>query len=688
MDTSVKTITLNKEKRHFKMPHKSNKNVEKKSTEHQSPKIKIVRKSVKDGKVSIGSKLTLISIASTAAAAVMIGIVICALFMDFVVDVKMSETNTGISVLEAEINNEVAEVADLAKLISAGGNMSDVVLDIAWQTNSKADNQHAAYTTTVGGISWKSSSKFDLPESVVNRALSESISGLIVQNDKLCIIGSTKVGKVGALIVYRDLVSNEYVDAVKEKTGAEITLFKNNIRYCTTLLDENSDPESMDIASRNVGTEMDSKIWSKVQSGSTYVGKAKIDHNSYYVNYEPMTDIDGNIIGSYFAGYATDEIDSNLFAVIAASVGVLIAVCLVISVIIFMTMKNMVRKPVAEVVKICEGLSRGDLDAEDSSFKFSNDEMGDIAEVITQAKHTLNTYVKDISRVLSFMATGDFTAEPGLQYIGNFEEINDSFRNIKDTLNVLIESMNSSANDVMAGSHQMADGSQLLADGTTKQATAVDELSSTINDISVNVALTAENATKASEYTTNCAKEIIQQSTDMKQMLDAMDIIEQQSRDIAAVIKTIEDIAFQTNILALNAAIEAARAGDAGKGFAVVADEVRNLASKSAESASSTRGLISNTIAAVNNGAEIANKTAETMKMVTELSQKSAELVADISSAADHESNAIKQVTIGIDQISQVIATNSATAEQTAASCEQLSAQARLLKEQVDKLKI
>lgn len=234
----------------------------------------------------------------------------------------------------------------------------------------------------------------------------------------------------------------------------------------------------------------------------------------------------------------------------------------------------------------------------------------------------------------------------------------------------------------------MADGSQILAEGTTNQATAVDKLSSTISGISDHISKTAENSGRASGLSDNCAQQMMHQSEDMERLLEAKDKIQKQSEAISQVITSIEDIAFQTNILALNAAIEAARAGEAGKGFAVVADEVRNLASKSAEFANSTRNLIASTIEAVDNGSDIAKQTAETLRQVTELSQESAKLVADISVAAEEQANAVRQVTAGIDQISRVIATNSATAEETAASCEELSAQARLLNEQVEKLHV
>ena len=629
--------------------------------------------------MKIGTKITIISCGAAVVSALLMAVVITTVFMNFVSALQEKETGSGIQVLSEMVSARIDELTEVAGLVAdaADGSSGTDAMDSAWNQNKTSDSSFGAYYVN-GSAVW-SSPEFALSADAVNRVLSSGKTGVVNDGGKLLGINVTTFDG-GTMVMGIDLGNEQYVDNVKAMTSAELTLFCGDTRYITTLL--NSD------GSRNVGTQMSANIWSKVQGGETYIGKTTINGQSYYVNYTPMNDIDGKTVGAYFSGYSTAEADGELATSIVIEVVVMAVLCVVIGGGITLVMNKLVKKPVAEVVTICSQLSSGSLNSSDPDYSFHGDEMGEIAEKMIFAKHTLHSYVDDISRVLSSMGQGDFSAEPGLDYIGDFDEISSSFRNIKETLTAVIKNMNSSANDVMAGSQQMADGSQLLAEGTTRQATAVDELSSTVNDISGNVAKTAENAVKASGLSNDCAQQIIHQGEEMRSMLSAMDQIEKQSEAIAEVIKTIEDIAFQTNILALNAAIEAARAGDAGKGFAVVADEVRNLASKSAESANSTRDLISATLEAVRNGSEIANKTADTMKKVTELSQQSAGLVSDISNAAEEQANAVKQVTVGIEQISQVIATNSATAEQSAASCEELSAQARLLKEQVDKLKV
>ena len=216
----------------------------------------------------------------------------------------------------------------------------------------------------------------------------------------------------------------------------------------------------------------------------------------------------------------------------------------------------------------------------------------------------------------------------------------------------------------------------------------MEELAATINEINDQVKETAANAQQASEVVSQTGLEVENCDRQMQELNAAMNKISQKSGEIGKIIKTIEDIAFQTNILALNAAVEAARAGSAGKGFAVVADEVRNLASKSAEAAKNTTVLIEDSIRAVENGTKLTAGTAESLKKVVERTRVIKTAVGRISQATGDQASNLNQVTIGVDQISSVVQTNSATAEESAAASEELSGQSQMLKNLISQFKL
>ena len=320
----------------------------------------------------------------------------------------------------------------------------------------------------------------------------------------------------------------------------------------------------------------------------------------------------------------------------------------------------------------------------------SRDEFGSMAGSMRSVTTGLARIIKDIETVLSAIAGGDLTvvsSDRGM-YVGDYQKILEAMKGIKSSFNSTLTTLNQSADQVSSGSDQVSSGAQALSQGATEQASSVEELAASINEISSNINRNAESAQEASKKSVAVGEEAGESNRRMQDMLQAMADINASSGEIGKIIKTIEDIAFQTNILALNAAVEAARAGAAGKGFAVVADEVRNLASKSAEASKNTAVLIENSLSAVENGKKIADETAKSLELVMTGIQDATAMMDQIAKASTEQAEAITQITVGIDQISSVVQTNSATAEESAASSEELSGQAQILKELVRRFKL
>ncbi len=363
-------------------------------------------------------------------------------------------------------------------------------------------------------------------------------------------------------------------------------------------------------------------------------------------------------------------------------------VALIITLILSTYLTKAITSPLRELEKSADKIVGGNFDI--SVTYQSKDEMGQLANAFKNMTVILEAVIVDASRLLSEMANGNFDVRTKAEdrYVGEFQGLLLSIRKLNRDLSSTLGQINQSADQVSSGAGQVSNGAQALAQGATEQAASVEELAATITNISHQVKETADNAMQARHQANTAGDEVGECNTQMRDMMAAMEEITRTSNEIGKIIKTIEDIAFQTNILALNAAVEAARAGEAGKGFAVVAEEVRSLASKSSVASKNTAELIESSIEAVARGTKIANSTAESlMRVVDQVSAASAKVDA-IANAAEEQSGAIEQVTLGVDQISSVVQTNSATAEQSAAASQELSEQAATLKSLVSKFSL
>lgn len=335
-------------------------------------------------------------------------------------------------------------------------------------------------------------------------------------------------------------------------------------------------------------------------------------------------------------------------------------------------------RPLSEVNHALREMSKGNLQV--SIAHRSNDEIGQMADSMRSCLETLSMYVTEIASVMNRLEKGDLTVSSSVQFKGDFIPIQHSIFGFVEELNYLMQSITQASEQVSAGSQHVAYGSQALAQGATEQASSVEELSATITQLSTTVKSNSEMAQNASVNATHVNAQIAESGEKMNQSLELMQQIRTSAAKVSGIIKTIEDIAFQTNILALNAAVEAARAGQSGKGFAVVADEVRNLAEKSAEASKATTTLISSMVASIEHGSESMQETKQYMDNVVAAASEITAVFQKISEASERQSTAITQVTQSTGQISSVVQTNSATAEQSAAASEQLSSQAENLK--------
>ena len=414
-----------------------------------------------------------------------------------------------------------------------------------------------------------------------------------------------------------------------------------------------------------------------------------MEHNNIIAIQEAQVELNsliesGNKKGENLVSGLREKQAMAVFTVIILG-GISVAVSVVFGVYI----THGITQPVTELEQAARAMAKGEFSTVRVAYD-SRDELGSLAGDIRSMVKTLTDVIQNETYILNEMAEGNFSvhSERDEYYIGEFEQLLRSMKKINRGLSELLLQISQSADNVAASSEQVSSGSQNLAQGTTEQAASVEELTGMMSEISDQAYRNSRDAQEASEKAQMVKENATESSRSMQEMVKAMAEISGKSDEIRKIVKTIEDFSFQTNILALNAAVEAARAGDRGKGFSVVANEVRSLANQSSAASKSTAALIQSSLQAVENGRKIANETDNALAEVVSGIDNVSELLFHITDASSKQFDANRQVTENINLISEVVQTNSATAEECAAASEELASQAQLLKELVSHFKL
>ena len=369
---------------------------------------------------------------------------------------------------------------------------------------------------------------------------------------------------------------------------------------------------------------------------------------------------------------------------IVTGVGLFLTLILLLSLVLYIMRR--VLKPILLITAKTKPLQDGCMKIELNYD--ANDEIGDLARTLKQSIERINQYIEDINRMMSQLSSGNFDVEASVPFIGDFRSISESIDSFTASLSSAMNNINDVEHKVFGHAQSLSNSSQMLAEGATDQAAAVEELTATTDDLARSAEKNIQMATEMRDNAHLTGDQVNLSSQQMEQLISAMTDISDTSQQIENIISTIENIAFQTNILALNAAVEASRAGEAGKGFAVVAKEVRDLAAKSDQAAKATKELIENSVQAAGRGSRIVEEVSTSLKKTLTLVTQSNDAVEEFADAVQIEATAISQVSEALGQISNVVQTNTANSEESAAVSAELFEQVNQMQKQTSRFRL
>lgn len=519
-------------------------------------------------------------------------------------------------------------------------------------------------------------------------ALSNTVGYTIEADDVLgyCLIAYAPITSddkvIGTVSACLSFNKNDFVDELKNLMNDDFSIFQGDTIVSTTIQDNEE---------RAVGTRLENDI-SKIifEDKNEYSGTTKILKKNYITSYIPIFSLDGEeVTGVIFSGKDISDIEkmirTNVFFIIVTA-GIFIGLSSTASLYII---KKRVKKPLASVIKTANSIAVGDINTQsldELKSVYTDDEIGKVAKAMQSAVSSILLIAEDSKTVANALENKKLNVDIIISnYQGIYRNIMVMVKNIfKEIINITIENKNISS-EIDENAISISDVSQSLANGTVEQESSLSELAININDILSHLQYNVKSSKEATEVSKITNNNIHKSNNSMKKMLEAMIKISNNSKEISTIIKTIDDIAFQTKILAINAAIEAAKAGEQGRGFAVVAAEVRTLALKSAEAAKTTSELIENSITDVQTGEEIVNSTVKMLNTVVENAEIIDNIIIQIAKMNEIQKDKLEEINYNMSNITKVVKTTAITAEQAASASKKLAHQSATLKATAEK---